>query len=47
MVHKFRINTHYIVVEDPDNIEIVVENLRTYDPFHIKPGSLVAEAVIL
>jgi len=46
-LHKFRISSGFYIVEDPDEILIIVENLRGYEPYRLKIGAHIADIIIL
>ena len=45
--HRFRINCGFCVIVDPEEIYMLIENLRGYDPYRFKPGDHIADLLIL
>lgn len=42
----FRINSGFYIINNPDNIQIIIENLRGYDQYRFKPGDHIADLII-
>ena len=45
--HRFRINPGFCIIDDPDELYILIENIRGYDPYRFKPGDHIADLLIL
>jgi len=44
---RFAINSGFKIIDDPDNIIILLENLLGYDRFHFKEGHHIADLYIV